>query len=248
MTRLPIHLLGPRSPPVFPPVESALREPDGLLAMGGDLSPERLLAAYGRGIFPWFGENEPLLWWSPDPRCVFDTGAVHVSRSLRRQLQHSTWSLSVDRAFDDVIAACAAPRDGQHGTWIVPAMRQAYGRLHRLGHAHSVEVWDGETLVGGIYGVAIGRLFSGESMFSRASGGSKVALLGLCRLLHDQGAPLLDAQVANPHLLSLGATQMPRPAFVERVAELTHSQPLTWSRFHGGPASDLLQQTRPYEG
>lgn len=204
----------------FPPVMRALREPDGLLAAGGDLSAERLLAAYARGIFPWFSEGEPILWWSPDPRMVFDTGAMHVPRRLRRWLRGCGWTIRADTAFAEVMQACAAPRDDHGGTWIVPAMHAAYARLHALGHAHSIEVRDGETLVGGLYGVAVGRMFFGESMFSRASGGSKVALLALARVLHGWGWPLLDAQVRSAHLVTLGARTMPRERFVATVSEL----------------------------
>lgn len=205
----------------FPPVEQALRDPDGLLAVGGDLSPPRLLNAYAHGIFPWFSHGQPLLWWSPDPRMTFDTARFRLSSRLRRDLRRSDWAIRADTAFDAVVAACAhAPRPGQDGTWIVPAMRRAYGDLHRLGHAHSVEVWEGEALAGGIYGVAIGRMFFGESMFSARSGGSKVALAALAGFLHEQGCPLIDAQVENPHLLSLGARHLPRPAFMAQVREL----------------------------
>lgn len=204
----------------FPPVMRALREPDGLLAAGGDLSAERLLAAYARGIFPWFSEGEPILWWSPDPRMVFDTGAMHVPRRLRRWLRSCGWTIGADTAFAEVMQACAAPRDDHGGTWIVPAMHAAYARLHALGHAHSIEVRDGETLVGGLYGVAVGRMFFGESMFSRASGGSKVALLALARVLHGWGWPLLDAQVRSAHLVTLGARTMPRERFVATVSKL----------------------------
>jgi len=225
MNRIPIPFIEPDAPPVFPPAERALREPDGLLAVGGDLSPERLLAAYRHGIFPWYGEGDPLLWWSPDPRCVFDTGEVHVSRSLRRQIRQSTWTWTLDRAFDAVIEACAAPRAYESGTWIVPSMQAAYRRMHRLGHAHSIEVWDDQRLVGGLYGVAAGRLFCGESMFSVETGGSKIALVGMCRWLHAHGVPLLDAQVTNDHLLRMGAREMPRATFLELVADLTDRQP-----------------------
>jgi leucyl/phenylalanyl-tRNA--protein transferase len=226
MINLPVPVIALGSPPVFPPAEQALRTPDGLLAVGGDLHPDRLLAAYSQGIFPWFGEGEPVLWWSPDPRCVFDTDGIHVSQSLRRQIRRSRWTLSVNRDFTAVIEACAAPRDDHGGTWIVPSMIEAYTRLHRLGHAHSVEVWDGNALVGGIYGVAVGRLFCGESMFSHATGGSKVALLGLCRHLHQHGCPLLDAQVTNDHLLSLGAREIPRADFLQQVQTLTSQTPV----------------------
>ena len=204
----------------FPPPGHALREPDGLLAVGGDLSPQRLLAAYRRGIFPWFGEGDPILWWSPDPRCVFRTDALHVPQRLARSLRRSGWTLSIDSAFASVIDACAAPRAGASGTWITPAMRAAYRHLHELGHAHSFEVWDGTRLVGGLYGVAVGELFAGESMFSAASGGSRTALLAAARLLARWGWPLIDAQVANPHLLRMGALELPRPMFLERVAML----------------------------
>ncbi len=204
----------------FPDPRDALTDPNGLLAFGGDLSSQRLLAAYGRGIFPWFGEGEPILWWSPDPRCVFRTESLKTNRSLRRQLSGKHWRLSVDHAFDAVIRACAAPRAGDSGTWLVPAMIDAYAHLHRLGHAHSVEVWNGEQLVGGIYGVAIGRLFCGESMFSAESGGSKIALVGLAQLLREMDFPLIDTQVSNPHTLGFGAVEIPRGQFMQEVARL----------------------------
>ena len=202
----------------FPP--PSLAQPSGLLAIGGDLSAPRLLAAYARGIFPWYSQGEPLLWWAPDPRCVFETARTRPRRRFARTLRGLSWTLSADRAFDRVIAACAAPRAGQHGTWITPAMRRAYLRLHRLGHAHSLEVWDGAQLVGGLYGVASGGMFSGESMFSARSGGSRVALYAACRALAAWGMPLLDAQVANAHTLALGAIEMPRAEFVDALAAL----------------------------
>lgn len=217
--RLP--LLGPDPEAPFPPAWRALRDPNGLLAMGGDLSPARLLNAYRHGIFPWFSEGEPILWWCPDPRMVFDTAGVRLSSRFRRELRRSHWLVRADTAFDAVIAACAhSPRPGQDGTWITPAMAAAYRELHRLGHAHSVEVFDGEDLVGGIYGVAVGRMFFGESMFSAASGGSKVALAGLARVLHGWSWPLLDAQVRNPHLEFLGARLVPRDDFLQAVRQL----------------------------
>ena len=200
----------------FPP--QSLAQPSGLLAIGGDLSVPRLLAAYAQGIFPWYSEGEPLLWWAPDPRCVFDTARTLPHRRFARTLRGLSWTLSADRAFDRVIAACAAPRAGQHGTWITPAMRRAYLRLHQLGYAHSFEVWDDAQLVGGLYGVAAGRMFSGESMFSAESGGSKVALYAACRALAAWGMPLLDAQVANAHTLALGAIEMPRAEFIGALA------------------------------
>ncbi len=204
----------------FPDPAHALVEPNGLLACGGDLSPQRLLVAYSRGIFPWFGEREPILWWSPDPRCVFHTHTPQINRSLRRLLRDKHWRLTVDHAFEQVIRGCAEPRAGEPGTWLVPAMIDAYVRLHQLGHAHSVEVWEDERLVGGIYGVALGRLFCGESMFSVERGGSKLALVGLARLLRELEFPLLDTQVANAHTLGLGAVEMPRAQFLQHVAAL----------------------------
>jgi leucyl/phenylalanyl-tRNA--protein transferase len=204
----------------FPAVESALIEPNGLLAYGGDLRSERLLAAYARGIFPWYSQDQPLLWWSPDPRLVIDTAIPHVPRRLRRWLKTCTWTLRADQAFADVMRACAQPRHRDGGTWINDDMVKAYCRLHEQGHAHSIEVWDQADLVGGIYGVAIGRMFFGESMFSRRDHASKVALLGLCRGLAALGFPLLDAQVSSPHLFTLGAREMPRREFSRRLDDL----------------------------
>ena len=216
--RLPQLGADPASP--FPPAGTALREPDGLLAMGGDLSPQRLLNAYAHGVFPWFSDGQPILWWSPDPRTVFRTDGVHLSARMRRELRRSQWRIVADRDFDAVIAACAsAPRPGQDGTWITRGMQAAYCELHRLGHAHSIEVRDGGRLVGGLYGVAIGRMFFGESMFSAESGGSKVALAALALRLREWGWPLIDAQVGNPHLDTLGAEAWPRPRFLAAVAE-----------------------------
>lgn len=204
----------------FPPAETALRDPDGLLALGGDLSPVRLLNAYAGGIFPWFSQGQPLLWWSPDPRMVFRTEGVHLSSRFRRSLRASSWVLRADTRFREVIEACAAsPRPGQDGTWITRDMIEAYVALHGLGFAHSIEVLDGDRLVGGIYGVAIGRMFFGESMFSAASGGSKVALAGLAHRLSSWGWPLIDAQVENDHLLRMGAEHWPRERFLGVVRE-----------------------------
>lgn len=210
------------SPDVFPDVSCALAEPDGLLASGGGLSPERLLAAYRRGIFPWYSEGQPVLWWSPALRTVFDTGAMHVPRRLARWLRTCEWTIGADAAFEDTVRACAAPRRHQRGTWITRDMLAAYVRLHALGHAHSVEVRD-ETgrMVGGIYGVAVGRMFCGESMFSQATNGSKVALLALARVLAGWEWPLLDAQIASEHLFTLGAREMRRSAYCAEVARLS---------------------------
>lgn len=240
MIRLP--LLDPAAPERFPDPARALQEPNGLLAFGGDLSPARLLAAYGQGIFPWFSEGEPILWWSPDPRCVFRTDRLVANRSLRRALAGLPWRVTADRAFARVIAACAAPRSGQRGTWISPAMIAAYTELHALGHAHSVEVWEGEQLVGGVYGVAVGRLFCGESMFSTRSGGSKLALVALARLLREHGAPLIDAQVSNPHLLGLGAMEVPRVTFLAQVSALVSQgfDPAVWGSYGESSAASFL--------
>jgi len=216
--RLPF--LDPADPEAFPPVERALAEPDGLLAAGGDLSPARLLAAYRRGIFPWYSDGEPILWWSPAMRTVFDTARPHVPRRLARWMRRCDWQLRADTAFGAVVRACAAPRARDRGTWIGAAMIQAYERLHALGHAHSVEAWDGDRLVGGIYGVSVGRMFFGESMFSATENGSKVALLALCRALAGWDCPLLDAQLASTHLSTLGAREMPRGRFCAEVAAL----------------------------
>ena len=217
MIRIPILHAGVRE--AFPPVERALRDPNGLLAAGGDLSPERLLDAYRHGVFPWYSEGEPILWWSPDPRMVFATGRVHVATRLRRWLHNCDWRIGADADFAGVLRACAAPRRGHAGTWITRSMFEAYRRLHELGHGHSVEVRDAAGhLVGGIYGVALGRMFFGESMFSAATNASKVALIALCRVLHGRGFALLDAQVASPHLETLGAFEMPRRQFVAHVA------------------------------
>ena len=243
MSRTLPFLLDPDPDAPFPPAELALRQPDGLLAVGGDLSVARLLNAYAGGIFPWFSDGQPLLWWSPDPRMVFRTEGVRLASRFRRSLRRSPWVVRADTAFGAVMQACASlPRPGQDGTWITEDMRQAYGRLHRLGHAHSVEVFDGGVLVGGIYGVAIGRMFFGESMFSGRSGGSKVALAALAAFLHERGWPLLDAQVENPHLLSLGAERWARPAFLDQVRRLTTEAGLggSWTEAFGQrPASAL---------
>jgi len=240
--RLPF--LDPADPAAFPPVERAFDEPDGLLAAGGDLSPERLLAAYRRGIFPWFSDGEPILWWSPSARTVFDTATMHVPRRVARWLRGCEWTLRADTAFAEVMRACAAPRAHQPSTWITGDMLAAYLRLHALGHAHSVEAWDGERLVGGIYGVAIGRMFFGESMFSAAPNGSKVALLGLAHALRQWQFPLLDAQVASDHLFTLGALELARDDFCARVAALTAQTAVEGSwreRFPSVSPADLVR-------
>ena len=211
---------------------TALREPDGLLAMGGDLSAERLLNAYRNGIFPWFNPGEPILWWAPDPRTVFDTGSFRFSRSNRRSLRSlSHCRIRIDDDFAAVMRGCAeTPRAGQRGTWISPAMIAAYTRLHRLGHAHSIGVYEDDTLIGGLYGVAPGRMFFGESMFSARPGASKLALAATCHLLAQRGFPLLDAQVHNPHLALLGASSLSRKDFMAQVAPLVASDGVIGSR------------------
>ena len=205
----------------FPPVERALRDPNGLLAAGGDLSSARLLDAYRHGIFPWFGDDDPLLWWSPDPRMVLFVDELRVARSLRRVIRSGRFTVTFDRAFRDVMLGCAAPRDGQDGTWITGEMMDAYVRLARRGIAHSVVTWAGDRLVGGLYGVAIGRMFYGESMFTRQSDASKVALATLVRQLERWRFSMIDCQMATSHLASLGAREIPRSAFLERLAVLT---------------------------
>jgi len=204
----------------FPPVEQALQHPNGLLAAGGDLSPERLLRAYRLGIFPWFSADEPILWWSPDPRVVLFPGELKIARSMAKTLRKADFEVRADGAFEQVIQHCSEPRSRQTGTWITAAMQAAYTRLHRLGVAHSVETWHGDELVGGLYGVALGRVFFGESMFSRATDASKIALVHLVRQLQAWGFELIDCQMHTPLLASFGAREIPRAQFTRRVAEL----------------------------
>jgi leucyl/phenylalanyl-tRNA--protein transferase len=221
-----IPYLGPHDP--FPPVDRALTDPNGLLAAGADLSPERLLDAYARGIFPWFGEDDPLLWWSPDPRMVLFTSDVHVSRSLRKTIRSGRVRVTLDRCFRQVMEGCAAPRRGQDGTWITDEMTDAYGQLFDLGYAHSVEVWTNGELSGGLYGVAVGRMFFGESMFSRVPDASKVALVALVRQISRWGFPCVDCQMATSHLASLGAREIPRPIFLRHVRSLVKKDPVAF--------------------
>ena len=213
----------------FPPVARALEHPNGLLCAGGDLSVPRLLDAYRRGIFPWYSGREPILWWSPDPRMVLFVDELKVSRSLAKSLRNKGYLLRFDSAFDAVLAACAAPResadaqgDADAGTWLGAAMRVAYTALHEAGYAHSVETWRDGELVGGLYGVALGRMFYGESMFSRAVDASKVALVGLVERLRAHDFPLIDCQVRTPLLATLGAREIPRQDFLQRVTRLVH--------------------------
>ncbi len=201
---------------VFPPPEHA--QPDGLLAVGGDLSTKRLILAYQSGIFPWYEEGQPLLWWSPDPRLVLEPEEFHVSKRLAQTIKNGKFEVTFDQAFVSVIQSCATvPRKGESGTWITHEMQEAYIRLHQLGVAHSVESWLGGELVGGIYGVSLGKCFFGESMFSTESDASKIALAVLVRRLIDWEFQLIDAQVTSPHLLSLGAKEIPRKLFLERL-------------------------------
>jgi leucyl/phenylalanyl-tRNA--protein transferase len=219
-----IPLLGSTDP--FPPVHRALDEPNGLLAAGGGLSVARLLEAYASGIFPWFSEGDPVLWWCPDPRLVLATDAVHISRSLRRRLRRGDYEVTFDRAFTDVLRACAHPRRHEAGTWLVPAMMRAYERLYDAGAAHSVEIWIGGELAGGLYGVALGRMFYGESMFTRITDASKIAIALLAAQLSRWQFPWIDCQMRTEHLVSLGAREVARVDFVRTVRELVQQSPI----------------------
>jgi leucyl/phenylalanyl-tRNA--protein transferase len=218
----------------FPPVSEALTEPNGLLAAGGDLEPERLLAAYRQGIFPWYQEGQPILWWSPDPRAVLMPDALKVSRSLRRSLKKRRFEFRVDTAFERVVAACAEPRGYGGGTWITAETAAAYERLHRLGWAHSFETWADGLLVGGLYGVGIGRVFFAESMFTRVTDASKVALVHGVDLLRSRNIELVDCQVASAHTRSLGVVDVPRSEFLSLIRSLCaqSARPESW-RFGG---------------
>ena len=211
------------SPDAFPPVDQAFTEPDGLLAAGGDLSADRLLYAYRHGIFPWYDDGQPILWWSPDPRCVLVPQEFHLARRLRRALRSSGFEVSFNSAFDEVIEACSEHREGQSGTWITAGMKKAFKAMHRDGFAHSVDVWRGGVLIGGLYGLSIGRVFFGESMFSRESNASKAAMLALCGELAERQFELLDCQVDSPHLSSLGAKLIPRPEFARILGNVCKS-------------------------
>ncbi|RZU98110.1 leucyl/phenylalanyl-tRNA--protein transferase [Spiribacter vilamensis] len=229
---LPIPWLAPNDETTpLPDPETALAEPNGLLAIGASLSPQRLESAYRNGIFPWYSPGEPVLWWSPDPRALITPSGFHMSRSLRRQLRKTDYQVSLDTAFEAVIAACAAPRLDQPETWITPEMADAYYDMHTLGLAHSIEVWRGKRLIGGLYGVSTGRAFFGESMFSHATNGSKIALAWLLRQLGEWGFDFLDCQMPTEHLLSLGAEVVPRKRFLLRLAasQRGETRPGAWS-------------------
>lgn len=216
--------------PYFPPLSEALTEPNGLLAAGGDLSVPRLLLAYRSGIFPWYEEGQPILWWSPDPRMVLFPNEIRISRSLGKRLRGGTFDVTLNARFDEVVEHCSKPRDYGGGTWITDAMKSAYSTLHHIGYAHSIETWFEGQLVGGLYGVGIGKLFFGESMFHTKTDASKVALAWLARLMIDHDGPLIDCQMENPHLLSLGARGIPRAefeVFLKRDGETTDS-PIRW--------------------
>jgi len=215
----------------FPSIEWALDVPNGLLAAGADLSPARLIDAYRRGIFPWYSSGQPILWWSPDPRMVLFVDEFRMPRSLRKTVRKEPFDITVDAAFAAVLEGCAGPRRGQRGTWVTPSITEAYRRLHRLGHAHSVEAWRGNELVGGLYGVCVGKMFYGESMFAREQDASKVALVHLVSLLQRLEMPLIDCQQETEHLARFGARPIPRREFAGWLSRLVDSQEATrdWS-------------------
>ncbi len=230
MSEFQLAMLGPKATSPFPATDQALLRPNGLLAWGGGLEPQRLLNAYRQGIFPWYSEDEPILWWTPDPRCVLLPEQVYVSNRTRRRFNSGRYRVTADTAFAEVMAACAEPRDGIAGTWITGELTAAFIDLHRQGISHSVEVWQDSVcqdsvgqewqLVGGIYGMALGKMFFGESMFSRQVDASKIALVALCSQLQRWSFGLVDCQVTNPHLLSMGAMELPRREFESRKKAL----------------------------
>jgi len=217
-----IPWLGPQDP--FPPCSQALRQPNGLLAAGADLSPQRLLDAYGQGIFPWFNEGEPILWWSPSPRMVLFPEELVVRRSLKKVIRNREYEVRLDSAFPAVMQGCSEPRRGQAGTWITPVMMAAYGELHRLGFAHSAETWINGELAGGLYGIAIGRMFYGESMFATQSDASKIAFVHLVLQLKRWGFGMIDCQMKTEHLASFGAREVPRVDFLGQLQKLTQAE------------------------
>ena len=206
-----------RTNTIFPSPEKALTDPNGLLAIGGDLTPERLISAYYQGIFPWFNQEDPILWWSPDPRAVFIPGKLHTSRSLKKSLKKKQWRITINNSFSNVVKGCAAPRENQQGTWITADIYHAYQKLHEYKQAHSIEIWDDNELIGGLYGLAIGQVFCGESMFHKKTDASKVAMFALEQHLIKWNFKLIDAQIMNPHLQSLGAMEVSRKAFLKQL-------------------------------
>lgn len=233
--------LGPSDgPEALPPPSAALSDPNGLLAAGGALRPDWLLASYEHGIFPWYEEGQPILWWCPNPRCVLRPSELKISRSLKRTISKGIFAVSADRAFVDVVAACAEPRSYTDSTWITADMAQAYAGLHELGWAHSFEAWDETGLVGGLYGVSIGRVFFGESMFCRRTDASKVAFVHAVRFLAGRGVELIDCQIRSAHLMRLGASDMPREEFIEHLKG--HCRP----RGAPGSWSDEFESFEPY--
>jgi len=225
-----LHLLDTQAPQ-FPNPRHAVEEPDGLLAVGGNLAPTTLIDAYRLGIFPWFGNDDPILWWSPATRCVIRPQHYHISKSLLKCLRRYPYQITTDKAFDRVVEACASPRFEMGvavcGTWITPEMMVAYSTLHTMGYAHSVEVWDHDELVGGVYGIASGAIFCGESMFSSVTNSSKMALAYLCKWLATNDFALLDCQIINPHLLSVGAEPMTRHVYLD-LLEIHRDQQRQW--------------------
>jgi leucyl/phenylalanyl-tRNA--protein transferase len=214
-----LHWLDPRDPhQSFPPPHLAMRDPNGLLAIGGDLAIPRLLRAYSQGIFPWYNPDEPILWWCPDPRSVLRPDGLLISRSLRKNIRRADYAATLDSAFSKVLDGCAGLRSKSRGTWLGSDMRAAYMELHRQGHAHSVEIWRNGELVGGLYGVAVGRMFFGESMFARVTDASKIALYYLCEQLRAWNFDLIDCQISSAHLVTLGAQEVDREDFLVRLA------------------------------
>lgn len=241
-----IPWLAPDQP--FPPVSSALNTPNGLLAASAELTAERLLTAYPQGIFPWYSENEPVLWWSPDPRMVLFTDELKISRSfartLRKMVRDASIELRLDAAFEAVVNACAGPRGEDAGTWITDSVANAYTELHRRGFAHSIETWVDGKLTGGLYGVALGRMFYGESMFSHAADTSKIALAALVQLLRGEQVPVIDCQQNTRHLASLGAREITRREFVAHLQTTVRAAPVDWAAYAGRPLNALLTDLR----
>lgn len=238
-----VRLLTDEDPPdAFPDpaiARAVLGYPDGLIAVGGDLTPARLLAAYQRGIFPWYNEDQPVLWWSPNPRAIIYPQRFHMSRRLSQELRSNKWTYSLNQAFEEVIAGCASER-GEHGTWITPAMQRAYLEMYTIGYAHSVESWYEGRLAGGIYGIRLGKCFFGESMYTRLTGGSKVAISGLINISLMDGIELLDCQMPTEHLRSLGMQELPRSDFLVLLSDFVQgARPLPEWRFAASNAAEL---------